>query len=301
MTFVLDSNYLAITAIVTVLYQFSFFVVAATCRFDKVTDFAGGSNFVILALLTFFLHHTWYFRQIVLTAFVVVWGMRLAIFLLLRILAWGKDQRFDDKRDNLLKFAVFWLLQAVWVWTVTLPVTIVNASSHNPGVRAVDIVGWILWLVGLVIEAIADQQKLNFKNSPGSRGKWCDAGVWKWSRHPNYFGEILLWWGVFIAATPVLKGGQWAVIVGPIFITLLLLFLSGIPMLEESADKKHGGNPAYLTYKKRTSPLIPLPPVIYGNLPSWFKLGFLLELPLYNKALVPGEEQLQPNSSPGSV
>ncbi|CAK9225560.1 unnamed protein product [Sphagnum troendelagicum] len=299
MTFVLDSNYLAITAIVTVVYQFSFFVVAATCRFDKVTDFAGGSNFVILALLTFFLHHTWYFRQIVLTAFVVVWGMRLAIFLLLRILAWGKDQRFDDKRDNLLKFAVFWLLQAVWVWTVTLPVTIVNASSHNPGVRAVDIVGWILWLVGLVIEAIADQQKLNFKNSPGSRGKWCDAGVWKWSRHPNYFGEILLWWGVFIAATPVLKGGQWAVIVGPIFITLLLLFLSGIPLLEESADKKHGGNPAYLTYKKRTSPFIPLPPVIYGNLPSWFKSGFLLELPLYNKALVPGEEQLQPNSSPG--
>jgi steroid 5-alpha reductase family enzyme len=72
---------------------------------------AGGTNFVILALLTFFLHHTWYFRQIVLTAFVVVWGMRLAIFLLLRILAWGKDQRFDDKRDNLLKFAVFWLLQ----------------------------------------------------------------------------------------------------------------------------------------------------------------------------------------------
>jgi steroid 5-alpha reductase family enzyme len=80
--------------------------------------------------------------------------------------------------------------QAVWVWTVTLPVTIVNGSSHNPGVRAVDIVGWILWLVGLVIEAIADQQKLNFKKSPGSKGKWCDVGVWKWSRHPNYFGEV---------------------------------------------------------------------------------------------------------------
>lgn len=296
MTFVIDQNYLAITAIVTVCYQFAFFVVAATCKFDKVTDFAGGTNFVILAVLTFFLHHTWHFRQIVLTSLVVMWGIRLAIFLLLRILAWGEDKRFDDKRKNLLKFAAFWVVQAIWVWTVSLPVTVVNGSNRNPNIRAVDIVGWILWAIGLSFEAVADQQKLNLKKNSASKGRWCDVGVWYWSRHPNYFGEILLWWGIFISATPVLRKGQWGVIAGPIFITLLLLFVSGIPMLEESADKRHGSNPEYRTYKNKTSPLIPLPPALYGRLPSWFKLVFLFELPLYNKKLSSGQEQLQTSS-----
>ncbi|KAI5084294.1 hypothetical protein GOP47_0000463 [Adiantum capillus-veneris] len=282
---VLDDNYLAITAIVTVLYQFSFFLIAAGCKFDKVTDFAGSTNFVILALLTAILHNTWYFRQIVLTVLVGIWGVRLALFLLFRILQWGEDRRFDDKRENLLKFAAFWIIQAVWVWTVSLPVTIVNASDRNPDIQAADIVGWVLWFVGALTEAVADQQKLAFKNNPANKGKWCDAGLWGFTRHPNYFGEILLWWGIFIAATPVLKGGQWAVIAGPIFITAVLLFLSGIPLLEASADKRYGGLAEYRRYKTRTSPLVPLPPSVYGNLPSWVKKFLLLELPLYNSKL----------------
>lgn len=285
MVSVLDANYLAITAIVTILYQFSFFIIASTFKFDKVTDFAGSTNFVVLALLTAILHGSWYFRQIVLTLFVVIWGLRLGVFLLLRILQWGEDRRFDDKRSNLLRFAIFWVLQAVWVWTVSLPVTIVNASGINPSVHPADIVGWLLWALGFIAEAAADQQKLTFKSSPANSGRWCDAGIWKWSRHPNYFGEILLWWGIFIAATPVLRGGQWAVIAGPVFITLLLLFLSGIPMLEESADKRFGSNAGYRRYKNQTSPLVPLPPSIYGILPGWFKRVFLFEFPLYSKKL----------------
>ncbi|MCO5598402.1 hypothetical protein L7F22_052497 [Adiantum nelumboides] len=290
--FVLDDNYLAITAIVTVLYQLSFFIIAAGCKFDKVTDFAGSTNFVILALLTAILHNTWYFRQIVLTALVVIWGSRLALFLLFRILQWGEDRRFDDKRDNLLKFAAFWIIQAVWVWTVSLPVTIVNASDRNPDIQAADIVGWVLWFLGALIEAVADQQKLAFKNNATNKGKWCDAGLWGFTRHPNYFGEILLWWGIFIAATPVLNGGQWAAIVGPIFITIVLLFLSGIPLLEASADKRYGGMAEYRRYKKRTSPLIPLPPSVYGNLPGWVKKFLLFELPFYSSNLT-GEETVQ--------
>jgi len=174
-------------------------------------------------------------------------------------------------------------------------VTVVNGSDHNPNINVADIVGWVLWTIGLVIEAIGDQQKLNLKKNPATKGRWCDVGVWRWSRHPNYFGEIALWWGIFISSTPVLKGGQWAVIASPIFITLLLLFLSGMPLLEESADKKHGSNPEYRTYKNETSPLIPLPPALYGRLPSWFKLVFLLELPIYNKKMEPAEDRLQSN------
>eukprot|EP00850_Spirogloea_muscicola_P002546 SM000010S04184 [mRNA] locus=s10:135793:137962:+ [translate_table: standard] len=290
----LDDNYLAITAIVTAAYQLLFFAVAATFKFDKVTDFAGGSNFVVLALLTAVLKGQWAARQGVLTALVVVWGLRLAIFLLLRILAWGKDTRFDDKRDNLVAFAGFWLFQAVWVWTVSLPVTVVNATTRNPSLGAADAVGWAMFAIGLVMEATADQQKLAFKRDPTKKGLWCDAGIWHFSRHPNYFGEILLWWGVFVASTPVLRGGQWAVICGPLFTTSILLFLSGIPMLEASADKRHGANPAYRQYKASTSPLLPLPPSFYKRLPDKLKAALFLELPFYNSHLAEGQKQLCP-------
>ncbi|KAH1097535.1 hypothetical protein J1N35_014456 [Gossypium stocksii] len=285
MATVLDSHFLALTAIVTLGYQMLFFIITALLKFDKVTDFAGSTNFVIIAVLTLIIKGSWHFRQVVLTSLVVIWGLRLAIFLLMRILQWGEDRRFDEMRSNLGKLAVFWILQAVWVWTVTLPVTVVNASDRNPSVQAEDIIGWIMWSVGISFEAAADQQKLSFKNSPQNRGKWCNVGVWKYSRHPNYFGEIFLWWGIFVASTPILEGAEWLVILGPIFLTLLLLFVSGLPLLEESADKKFGNVAEYRIYKETTSPLIPLPQSVYGNLPLWFKAIFLFEFPFYSRSL----------------
>ncbi|KAB2041329.1 hypothetical protein ERO13_D02G122500v2 [Gossypium hirsutum] len=287
MATVLDSHFLALTAIVTLGYQIFFFIITALLKFDKVTDFAGSTNFVIIAVLTLIIKGSWHFRQVVLTSLVVIWGLRLAIFLLMRILQWGEDRRFDEMRSNLGKLAVFWIFQAVWVWTVTLPVTVVNASDRDPSVQAEDIIGWIMWSVGISFEAAADQQKLSFKNSPENRGKWCNVGVWKYSRHPNYFGEIFLWWGIFVASTPILEGAEWLVILGPIFLTLLLLFVSGLPLLEESADKKFGNVAAYRIYKETTSPLIPLPQSVYGNLPLWFKAIFLFEFPFYSRSLPP--------------
>ncbi|KFK41809.1 hypothetical protein AALP_AA2G174500 [Arabis alpina] len=282
---VLDSHFLALTAIVTVVYQFIFFVITALFKFDQVTDFAGSTNFVILAILTLVLKATWHFRQIVLSLLVVVWGLRLGIFLLMRILQWGEDRRFDEMRGKLVKLIVFWTLQAVWVWTVSLPLTVVNASDGGGSLKPTDVIGWTMWVFGFLIEAAADQQKLSFKNSPENRGKWCDVGVWKYSRHPNYLGEILLWWGIFVAASPALEGAEYLVIIGPLFLTLLLLFVSGIPLLEASADKKHGHLGAYRFYKKTTSPLFLLPRGVYGNLPGWCKTIFLFELPFYNRNL----------------
>ncbi|XP_047157781.1 uncharacterized protein LOC124828515 isoform X3 [Vigna umbellata] len=285
MATIIDSHFLAFTALVTIGYQFLFFVITALLKFDKVTDFAGSTNFIIIAVLTLVIKGSWYFRQIILTLFVVIWGIRLAFFLLFRILQWGEDRRFDEMRNNLGRLAIFWIFQAAWVWTVSLPVTLVNASDRNPFLHVVDIIGWILWAVGFIVEGTADQQKLNFKRSSENRGKWCNVGVWKYSRHPNYFGEILLWWGIFLASTPVLEGAEWLVIIGPIFLTSLLLFVSGIPLLEDSADKKFGNVDGYRIYKTRTSPLIPLPPSVYGNLPAWFKKALLLEFPFYNRNL----------------
>uniref|UniRef100_A0A0D6R5Z2 Uncharacterized protein n=2 Tax=Araucaria cunninghamii TaxID=56994 RepID=A0A0D6R5Z2_ARACU len=282
----MDENFLAITALVTVAYQLIFFVITAALRFDKVTDFAGATNFVILALLTAILKRTWHFRQVIATLMVVIWGLRLAFFLLLRILQWGEDRRLDKMRNNLSMLAVFWSLQALWVWTVSLPVTLVNASNGNPSLQFEDIIGWSIYLIGLLIEAISDQQKLKFKEDSTNKGRWCNVGLWKWSRHPNYFGEILLWWGVFVASLPVLTGSsKWVAVTGPIFITALLLFLSGIPLLEYSADKKFGGLVEYRYYKRMTSPLVLVPPAIYGKLPTVFKQIFLLEFPLYSRNL----------------
>ncbi|CAH9082786.1 unnamed protein product [Cuscuta europaea] len=278
----IDSHLLAITAIFTVAYQLVFFIITALLKFDKVTDFAGSTNFVILSILTLVIKHSWHFRQVILSMLVVIWGVRLGLFLFVRILQWGEDRRFNDKRDQLGKLAIFWTLQAIWVWTVSLPVTVVNASDNQPSLEARDIIGWIMWVCGFSLEVVADQQKLAFKNAPTNQGKWCDIGVWKYSRHPNYLGEIFLWWGIFVASTPVLEGVEWLVVFGPVFITSVLLFLSGIPLLEESGDKKYGNLPAYQSYKRKTSPLMLVPTNIYAELPNWIKVVFLFEFPMYS-------------------
>ncbi|KAK3603864.1 hypothetical protein CHS0354_042872 [Potamilus streckersoni] len=285
MTWIIDDNNLALCAIVTVGMQFSFFLVAYTCKFDKVTDFAGGTNFVVLALLTFFMAQTYSARQIMVTACVVVWGIRLSGYLLYRILKIGEDKRFDDKRNNFLKFAAFWIFQAIWVFTVSLPVIFVNAEEsifRAPWWTAMDIVGLIIFVIGLVIETVADFEKFFFRNNPANKGKWCAVGFWKISRHPNYFGEIIIWWSIFIIATSILQYGQWTAVLSPLFLMTILLFLSGIPILEQKDDERFRKDGEYIRYKTRTSPLIPLPPPCYGNLPRTVKCLFCCEFPLYD-------------------
>lgn len=284
-TMVLDSRFLAITAIVTVAYQLSFFLITYLCKFDTLTDFAGSTNFIVLAALTLALGAPVTARSAVISTLVFVWGVRLCAFLLSRILAWGEDRRFDDKRENIIRLAAFWTIQAVWVWTVSLPVTLVNATSYNPAISAFDIIGWCVWGVGFLLETVADAQKTAYKKTPESRGRWTDVGTWSWSRHPNYAGEIICWWGVYISSVRALRGAEHAAIAGPIFITLILLFLSGIPLLEDGADKKHGAKEEYRAYKKRTSVLLPVPPALYEKFPEGVKKYVFLDLPLYNKYL----------------
>lgn len=292
-----DTNNLAICAIVTVAMQFSFFLVACTCKFDKVTDFAGGTNFVVLGLLTFFLAETYQWRQIMVTVFITVWGLRLSGYLLYRIIKIGEDKRFDDKRENCLAFAGFWIFQAFWVFTVSLPVIFVNAPDSatfltpSDAWTPQDIIGAILFVTGLLIETFADFQKFGFRNDPANKGKWCDKGVWKVSRHPNYFGEIIIWIGMFIISTSICVDGKWAGVLSPLFTMAILLFLSGIPLLEKKSDERYRKNEEYLQYKNRTSPLVPLPPPCYGCLPRAFKCLCCCEFPLYNY-LDPEDERI---------
>ena len=289
LVFDVDTNNLAICAIVTVGMQFSFFLVACTCKFDTVTDFAGGTNFVVLAILSMVLAGTYQWRQILVTVFVIVWGLRLSGYLLYRIIKIGEDKRFDDKRSDPVRFAIFWIFQAVWVFTVSLPVMFINAPDSSTFYAdpnyftAMDIIGSGLFAIGLISEAVSDQQKFAFRNNPSNSGKWCDVGLWSVSRHPNYFGEICLWIGIFIVSTSICGNGvKWTGILSPLFTASILLFLSGIPLLEKTSDERHRLKPEYQTYKNQTSPLIPLPTSCYGKLPGFLKCLFCCEFPIYN-------------------
>jgi steroid 5-alpha reductase family enzyme len=194
---VLDDYYLAITLIITVAYQLIGFAIAFTCKFDKITDFMGGSNFVWLAIITLAMGGSTHPRQIITSIMIMLWAARLSGFLLFRILKTGKDDRFDDKRDKFFSFLGFWVFQMLWVWTVSLPVTILNSPNvlrvPQPSFgKATDIIAIIIFVLAFGLEAISDAQKYRFKQGPGKQpGAVCDVGFFKLSRHPNYFAEIM--------------------------------------------------------------------------------------------------------------
>ncbi|KAI0764578.1 DUF1295-domain-containing protein [Trametes elegans] len=321
-TNVLDRYYLAITLLVTVGYQLSGFAIAWTFQFDKITDFTGGSNFFILALLTLLLGQEFSTRNVVASVFVMVWAARLAGFLLFRVLKTGSDTRFDDIRSHFFKFFGFWIGQILWVWIVSLPVTVLNSPAVTARGQpsfgtASDILGIIIWAIGWSIETIADLQKFRYKARHPPKDKPIDVGLWAWSRHPPYFGEILCWWGIWtLAIAPSLhssgpgpdgsaQSAQLGTLVSPLFTMVLLLFGSGVPTAEkpvaqrfykqsypdcaDNLDHDHDGvqHPAnaawakYQAYRAQTSILLPLPPTVYRALPRWVKRTVLLDLPMY--------------------
>lgn len=297
---VLDDYYLAITLLITIAYQLFFFSIAFTFKFDKLTDFAGGTNFIVLAIITLAFsaakHNA---RNIVASLFIMAWGARLSGFLLFRILKTGKDDRFDDKRDKFWSFLGFWVFQMIWVWTCSLPVTILNSPNVTQYGQpdfgtGRDIAGVILYTIGMVMESVSDIQKYRFRTAHGSDGAVCDVGFFAWTRHPNYFGEIIIQFSIFmIAVSPAAlgytQGGAYAAlyasIVGPFLLTSLLMFLSGLPLSERPGAKKRYEKgirwTEYERYLRRTSILIPFPPQLYEKLPVVLKRTVFLEFPMY--------------------
>lgn len=233
------------------------FLVAYARRSDKLTDASYAVTFIALALRAYF-HSRQSTYDVVGALMVCLWALRIGSFLLYRVIRAGRDRRFDGMREDFWKFGKFWLGQAVTVWILMIPVTL--ALSGNGTEHTLAYIGFVVWLCGLIVEAVADLQKYRFTHNPVHKGHWVDTGLWRYSRHPNYFGEILVWLGIYAYALPHLsEAGRVIGIISPVFITALLLFVSGIPILEKTADTRWGKNPAYRNYKNRTSLLIPLP------------------------------------------
>ena len=196
-------------------------------------------------------------RSVFVASFVSVWTLRLGIFLYKRIVKAGEDIRFRDIKKSLPKFLMTWTLSALWVFLTTVnAITLIALNPLEP-IGIFFIMGALLWLLGFGFEVIADRQKKHFSEQPENKGRFITQGLWSVSRHPNYFGEIILWSGIGIISLPFLSGWQFMTLVSPVFVFLLLTRISGLPFLEDKAEKKWGEDKDYIEYKKRTPILVP--------------------------------------------
>ncbi len=250
----------ALTVGLAFLIQWVAFVPAYLGQTEHYYDLTGGLTYISVTLLAAALSTPLDIRSLLLVALVVVWAVRLSTFLFVRVRRAGKDQRFDEIKPSFIRFLTVWTVQALWVSLTAAAALAAITSGTRVALDAFALVGLAVWLGGFTIEATADAQKRRFRADPANKGRFISTGLWSWSRHPNYFGEITLWIGVAVIAFPALQGWQLATLVSPAFVTLLLTKMSGVPLLEKKADETWGGQPDYEAYKSATSVLVPLPP-----------------------------------------
>ncbi len=203
--------------------------------------------------------------QWLVSAAVTMWAVRLGTFLFRRVQADGGDGRFDDLKISVPKFLIVWTIQGAWVSMTALAMLIVNtgpARLERPWMLAV---GALMWVAGFAIEVVADRQKRVFRRDPAQSGRFIQSGLWSWSQHPNYFGEIILWTGIFIMSGSVVDGWGWRGAISPVFVAFLLMKVSGVPLLEARAEARWGDDPEYQRYRTTVPVLIPRPPRVAGR------------------------------------
>jgi steroid 5-alpha reductase family enzyme len=250
----------ALCVLLAFVIQWVAFIPAYLLQTERFFDITGGLTYVTVAVVAVALSDARDARAWLLAAMVAVWAVRLAAYLFLRIRKAGADKRFDEIKPSLPRFLNTWTLQGLWVTITASAALAAITSTTRVEIGTVTAIGLLLWVAGFALEITADAQKGRFRADLSNKGRFIHTGLWSWSRHPNYFGEILLWVGVVVVALPALRGWQWVTLLSPVFVALLLLRVSGVPLLEKAADEKWGGQPDYEAYKRRTSVVVLRPP-----------------------------------------
>jgi steroid 5-alpha reductase family enzyme len=236
-------------------------IVSLRLRDVSIVDIAWGAAGALIAILSLLLGPGPLPRRILISSMAAFWGIRLALHIGLRKKGKEEDFRYAAWRAEHGKafplrslFSIF-LLQAFLIWAISAPVQLASFSAGGEGLAIPDLLGLTVWIIGFVVEWVADQQLKSFLAEPGNRGQVMDQGLWKYSRHPNYFGESLIWWGIFLVAAPVPWG--WVTAFSPLLMTFFLVKVSGVPLLEEALAARREG---YREYMARTSMFFPWPP-----------------------------------------
>lgn len=242
--------------------NFVFYLLAMRLKTDVFTDITYSSAIGLLALIQFGNTAPFSLYSLLLLTAILAWGIRLGSYLFSRIRRIQADHRFDRIRNSPLRFGIFWLVQALTVWVILLPSLGIFGEQRTQAepmqIHALETFSIALAIVGLLIESIADRQKYRHKNR--FPDQFMRTGLWKYSRHPNYFGELLFWWGLSLPGLELFSGVEFLYYLGPLFLTLLLLFATGIPPMERAWKKKWGEDPDFQSYLERTSALFLLPP-----------------------------------------
>ena len=248
-----------ITAASILVYMTGWFIAAQIRGRNDIADVAWGLGFILVAVVSLFSGNVYSPRSFIVSGLVLVWGGRLAMHIHSRNRGRGEDPRYQKWREEwgrwfvLRSFLQVFMLQGTLLLLVAVPIVYANTVAASP-LGWLDILGLAIWLTGFCFEAIGDWQLLTFIRNPANKGKLMTSGLWRYTRHPNYFGEVTLWWGICLMVL-TLPGG-WLTVIGPLTITFLILKVSGIPMLEKPYEDRAD----FQEYKRRTSSFFPLPP-----------------------------------------
>ena len=249
-----------LVVILIFIIQWFVFIPSFINRTEHFFDLTGSLTFISTVLFTLMVIPEIYLRDVVIALLVIIWAVRLGSFLFLRVRKDGGDGRFDIMKTKFWWFLMTWNIQGMWVFLSLAAGLAAMTSNQKLEADIFLLIGLVIWIIGFAIEVIADNQKSKFRSNSENKDKFISTGIWSWSRHPNYFGEILLWIGITVIALPVLQGWQFITLISPIFIIFLLTQVSGVRLLELRGKKKWGDNEEYQRYIQSTSVLIPLPP-----------------------------------------
>jgi steroid 5-alpha reductase family enzyme len=237
--------------------QWLAFIPARLFQTERFYDLTGSITYIAVTLAAISAATAPSGAQWLIAIMIFIWAGRLGSFLFRRIHAAGGDQRFDHIKVSSSRFFVAWTLQGAWVVMTSCAALTAILSAEQTAVGVIYVMGAVMWVAGFVIEVMADRQKSRFRADPANAGRFINVGLWARSRHPNYFGEILLWAGIAVMAIPYLSGTQWVVMLSPLFVYALLTRISGIPTLARRGQQLWGDDPTYQAYVANTPRLLP--------------------------------------------